>query len=533
MNGYFQLLSDNNGISLCIYPPSDEEGEKVNRSDVTFYLQTMGIAFDFMEFNKAIGDLNLLDDKKIIPISEVPLLTPKDESISVKPSVDSMSAVARFYPPSNGGSLITKADILGKLVKEGIKYGIDEDAIDSFLNKRQYCTDYIVARGKAVRNGHDSSIEYFFNTDLKVRPTLKTDGSVDFFNLNTVNHCKKGDVLAKLTKEDAGDTGVSVLGVQVKPRDVKKLKLQFSNNIELSEDKTTITALVNGHVCLVENKVFVSNIYEVENVDNSTGNIDYAGSVLVSGNVCSNFHVKAEGDIEVRGVVEGAYLEAGGDIIIARGVNGMSKGELKAKGNIIAKFLENVNAEAGGYVEAGSIIHSKVMANTEINVSGKRGFITGGTVSASNSINVKNLGSPMGADTIVELGINPQLKAEFQELQKELLEINKVLKSIEPIISSASQKLAKGEKLPPDKMKYIQTLANTSKQKAARYMQVNAKLKEMQGMLDSNTNAKVTVSGEVYSGTKIIIADVAMTVKETRGFCTFSKIEGEIKINTL
>ena len=107
---------------------------------------------------------------------------------------------------------------------------------------------------------------------------------------------------------------------------MKRTTLRFGHNITLSEDRKTLTADVDGHVMLVEGKVFVSNVLEVENVDISTGNIEYEGSVKVNGNVCTNFSVKAKGNIEVSGVVEGACLEADGNIIIARGMNGMARG---------------------------------------------------------------------------------------------------------------------------------------------------------------------------------------------------------------
>lgn len=71
-------------------------------------------------------------------------------------------------------------------------------------------------------------------------------------------------------------------------------------------------------------------------------------------------------------------------------------------------------------METESILHSRVLARTEINVLSKKGFITGGFVSATNAVNVKNLDSPMGADTIVEVGVNPTLKKRFQDLQKKL-----------------------------------------------------------------------------------------------------------------
>lgn len=85
-------------------------------------------------------------------------------------------------------------------------------------------------------------------------------------------------------------------------------------------------------------------------------------------------------------------------------MNGMGRGVLATKGNVVAKYLENATVSAKGYVSTESILHSRVMAGTEINVTGRKGFITGGRVSAANVIRVKTLGSPMGADTIVEVG---------------------------------------------------------------------------------------------------------------------------------
>lgn len=68
---------------------------------------------------------------------------------------------------------------------------------------------------------------------------------------------------------------------------------------------------VSGHVILENDKIFVSNVLELVNVDNSTGDIDYEGDVVVKGNVLAGFTVKATGDITVSGIVEGATVIAG------------------------------------------------------------------------------------------------------------------------------------------------------------------------------------------------------------------------------
>ena len=117
--------------------------------------------------------------------------------------------------------------------------------------------------------------------------------------------------------------------------------------------------MVDGHVSLVDDKVFVSDVYSVEDVSTATGNIDYQGDVEVKGNVCENFSVKTRGNVFVQGVVEGATIEAGGNIVIARGMHGQNKGKLKAGGNVIAKFISAAQVETGGYVEAEQILNAK------------------------------------------------------------------------------------------------------------------------------------------------------------------------------
>ena len=78
-------------------------------------------------------------------------------------------------------------------------------------------------------------------------------------------------------------------------------------------------------------KIFVSDVYDVpDDVDNSTGDIEFNGSVVVHGNVRTGFCIKCGGNIEVYGVVEGADLDAGGDIILHRGVQGMSRCQIHA-----------------------------------------------------------------------------------------------------------------------------------------------------------------------------------------------------------
>jgi len=527
MNGYFQLVATDKGTGLRLFPPTDG-GEKINITDVTEYLQMKNV--DVLDVKTLYAAISNLSSEIIVPLNLKPCL-PEQEMFTVKVSDDRMTAIARFYPQSSTGSPISgKEEIIKDLKFKKVQFGIDEAAIDKYLASKRYCEDFIIAKGLPPVQGVDASIEYFFNTDLSTKPTRNEDGSVDFFHLNTINHCKMGDCLARLTREVPGKNGATVFGEILKPRVVKKLVLKYGNNIELSEDALEIYSKVNGHVCLTGGKVFVSDVYQVENVGTATGNVESEGSVLVNGNVQAGFSVKAKGNVEVKGVVEGASIECDGDIIIARGMNGMGKGELKAGGRVILKYAENATISAGAYVECESMLHCKVNAKSFVSVEGRKGFIAGGVVRATEKVSCRTLGSQMGADTLVEVGVDPESKKRFQELQKEMAETQKKIKSVQPVIMNMSQKLRAGEKLTPEQAKYFQSLAQANEQLMERINEIGEEIESLESAMRNEGQACVMVSGDAYPGTKIAIGDASIVLRKPAAYCRFIKDRGDVKM---
>ena len=525
-NGYFRLVNEENQTSIKLIPPA-EGGKPLDLNDVLEYIVMKGYSVDLLEMRLAVA---AAAKTETVLMLEMRKRLPERECCKLTITPDYMKAYAKFYAASEGERDMTAEEILHELEIQGINHGIKHDVIESFIQNREYCEDILLAEGTPPIEGRDAYIEYKFNTDKKARPTLMEDGSVDFFNLNIINHCAVDDVLAVLHPEDPGEDGQNLFSEPVRPPEVKKAVLKYGKNIALSEDGLTLTSMVNGHVELEGEKVVVSNLLIVDNVDTATGNIDFDGSVQVNGNVVTNFCVKAQGDIVVNGVVEGAILESKGSIIIARGMNGMGRGSLNAHGNIVAKFLENATAQADGYVSSNSILHSYILAGEEVNVGGKRGFITGGRVSAAGDINVKTLGSEMGADTIVEVGVDPAIKNRMTQLRKLIEEDTKTLKTIQPALAAMMQKLSKGVKLSPEQREQIQLLDMLSQQKTAA---INANGEELDNLIDQSyhtTFAQVKVQGTAYPGTMICIDEVSMTLRENARSCRFVKERGSVKI---
>jgi len=523
-NGYFQLVKTPSGFGIKIVPPKDG-GEEIRITELMHYLDSENIRYELSTIKKVLEDKS--GQVCMLGLGDCPAVA---ERYKLEVSADAMSAVVRFIPASETGRRLSADEVINDLKYKNIIEGIQKDTLQKhFAGEGIYCTDLVIAKGTEPKHGKDDKIEYYFNTDVNAQPEEKEDGTVDYFNLNMINHCKAGDVLARIIKGENGAAGVDINGKVLPPREQKRAVLRHGKNIQLSEDGLSISSMVDGHVMLVDKDVFVSDVYEVENVDTSTGNIDYTGSVQINGNVSSNFIVNAGGNVVINGVVEGAQINAGGNIIIARGMNGMSKGVLKAGGNVIARFLENSTVEADGYINAGSILHSKVKAGTEIVVNGKRGFITGGHVQAGSQITVKTLGAMMGASTIVEVGIDPKIKSNYAQLQKDITEMVKAIKADQLILSNFAEKRSKGVKFTVDQINYVKGIAKKVEESKDILTDKNAEFLILRKHFEAQSKAQVVVKGEVHPGTTIIIGDLSMVIQNTYHYCRFEVVQGDVK----
>lgn len=514
MNGYFQMITDAKGVSVMLVPPTDG-GEKIQVGELKEYLDNIGVPYDPMAINSALYHLG---EEKVVFFLSTMRIPPVDEKCQIIVTPDRMTATLRLYPAGEGGVPLTKAYIMEEIAIAKIKYGVDEEKIDDALVVKEYGTDIVFAKGKRPTAGRDAKITYYFDTNSKARPEVKEDGSVDFFKLNMLHHCTKGQVLAEIIPEERGEDGIDVCGNVTKAREVKKAKFDHGRNLEISEDGLRLMSMVDGHASLIDGAVFVSDIYSVDNVDTSTGNIEYHGNVEVKGTVCENFSIKTDGDVYVNGVVEGAVIEAGGNIIIARGMHGQNKGKLTAGGNIIAKFLSAAAVQAKGFVEAEQILNSTVSAE-EVHAEAGKGLITGGRIIAAKAVNVKNAGSPMGAATIIEVGADPELKKRHAQLQKSVAERTKTISQFQTVLKTTTGKIRAGGKLSAEQLKNLQMVQKTLQENQA---QLGPELEELQRLDESlqyADNAHIDVRGTMYQGVVVAISGAAKTVKDEYTFC--------------
>jgi len=517
-NGFFRLDIRDNGVYVHIYPEKDG-GKRIIIQELAEYLEKCGVrGYNLPELNreieKATEEVDLFVTSNLI--SEV------DEMMKVRVTDDRMMAIVRFYPPSMNGKFMSEKDIIDELARVDVTYGVSAKVVKAYTLGRQFCRDIPIAKGVPVVQGKDARVIYKFETSPTAKPKLLEDGSVDFHELNLFTSVKKGDVLAELIPEEQGKEGIDVHGNVIPPVKVKPGVLKHGRNIRMSEDKMKLYSEVDGDVKLEIDTVFVSDTYVVPaDVDTSTGDIHYNGNVHVTGNVRSGFTIEATGDIEVNGVVEGARLISGGNIVLKRGVQGMSKGYLEAKYDIVTKFLESCTMKAGGTINTGSSLHSDLTAGDMIIVSGKKGFLIGGTVSAGKKIEASVFGNRMNTSTVLKVGVDPEVMERYKELTTLIKEQQEELLQHKQVLDTLKKKMAEGLKLLPNQLvmakqsgEAIKDLNDLLDNETAEYMLLKKEI-------DENTGGKIVVNNTIYPGVNIYISNRVYHVKDSLSRCQF------------
>ncbi|MFG6330149.1 MAG: FapA family protein [Lachnospiraceae bacterium] len=529
-NAFFQLVHRKDGIYLKSYPAVDG-GMPLKNDDILTYLVKKQYNDIDLSIIKEFVDAAAKEANACVKVIDGTRL-PENEYALITTCEDRRMAKLRLYPPSNEGRRTSKADLIDLIKQNGIKYGIIEKNIEIALKGMIYCTDILIAKAKLPVQGSNASIEYFFDFNKTSMPQMAEDGSVNFHKLDMIERVKEGQLLARLTPAERGTDGIDVLGMPLNPAKVTVLSLKHGKNIHLSDDKLEMYSDVSGNVTLVDDTVFVSNVYEVPaDVGPSTGDIDYDGSVEVKGNVLTGYTVKASGDITVNGAVEGAVLNAGGKIVLKRGIQGMGKGNMQAEGDIISKFIESSKVTSGGKIISDAIMHSDVVSQDSVQVHGKRGLIAGGKVRSAKRIETKTAGSSMGTQTDLEVGIDPAIIDRYHAIEKEIELLSNEKEKLMQNLQILQKRLKTKGKLDDDKMKILKSNSVRIKEIDEQIEADTQEYESLETELEKNAGGgKIIVEDIAYPGVKLTISNVVTYIHTETQHSAFVREGADIRI---
>ena len=530
----------NDGVYLTIYPNS-ADSLLFELSDMRQILKECGVVdYDVALLSRTLREAAGEPQRIAHPVEMTKELLEKIESgesvdtnqdeayarLIVDVSRDRMKVTVR-YDTKNGSRLPTFDMVMEALSEKGVTYGIDEEEIRRGIES---LAPFVAANGKPPVNGENAYIDRKFDLGTKGRPVMDEYDRVDYKNLNLFVLVKANDTLAIRIPQTKGTPGKNVFGDAVPAQNGRPIPMPDGKNTKVLGEHQLI-ATINGQIVDTGSKISVDPRLEIKGaVGVGTGDIDFDGSIKINGDVKPGFVVKATGDIEIKGNVDGGEV-TGRSVIVSGGVVGANRGKVKADHDVRAAFAENAIIEAGRDIYIADVsLHSTLRAGKKIVVEGKHGQITGGLTVSGEEVTAKVIGNQAYVITRVSVGVDPNLQKEYHEVCKSYKEGKKRLLHITQTLNTLSK--IDISQLPQERIDQINAITRSQFPIAGQLKRDEQKILELETKLSEMKNGKVKAEDVIYPGARISINSVVKNVQEEYRHCTMSLQEGEVTLGT-
>jgi len=436
-----------------------------------------------------------------------------EKTIAVSPN--RMEARLTIDVPEPGDLAPQLESCIESLKEHNITHGLCPESITNAMRAARArgtpVASVLVAKGTPPVPGENARIELLVQSGLAAGAMNEKDEHIDYHERGYLHLVTKGTPLARKIPATQGTPGRDVHGKDVAASAGKNILLTVTGNAVLSADGTQCHAGADGVAVIVNpTKIGVFEKYTVSgDVDLHTGNLNMQGALEITGWVRAGFHVSATGDLVIRGGIEPARVHTGASLAVSAGIVGGGDASVEAANNVTAQYIENAQVNAGGdiTVESG-IINSHVVAEGRVTAIRGNGSIIGGVVHATQGIEAKQVGSPAGVPTTVEVGIDCAARDSLIRMQRECAlyerNRNKISRTLEILYRNhQSRPLRNEEKIA------VNRLVRYRREAEAAREQINAILKQAE-----KTMATIKVQRTVYEGTTMFISGYRLHVAD-------------------
>lgn len=430
--------------------------------------------------------------------------------------------------------VISTQMVLDFLKSNGVVYGVSNIAVSSMIEHAMFEQYICVAQGIKPTKGQDGYFKYEKATeDMKKKPLIHDDGSVDYKNSLNIATIKEGELLATYIPPTAGQPGKDVFGKEIpSPGDGKKLPPLRGRGIRADEKNEKYYALYNGHIVVEDTKIYIDKLYRVDgdlNID--VGNIRFDGDVEVMGDVRSGLSIESGGNIFIHGHVGACTLIASGNIVIEKGIQGKNACIICADQDVACKYVESCKITAGNDIYADSVLDSNLIADHQIFITSKSGKVISSEVYGMCGVIVKEVGNDAGVPTLIRAGLPRETYVRAAELDtlikqsnEKISSFNHHLESLEKLDYSSDPKLADARMQIIRARIVLTTNLNN-------YENELEKLQER--ITNDSANSFIHVTGTIFEGVRIYIGACPYIVEETIKEVSFHMGFGEVKMEPL
>jgi len=488
---------------------------------------------DLLSFKALTSGMIVLEENQydVLPIHF-------DGKVHLELANKDLTVLMNLYPAGELGKDVEFNEIVNQLHALRVVYGVLEEDIRKFIlqsrSERTPLLGVVVAQGKNPVPGKDAVCDFLFRNDSSLAPQVRDDGTVDFYNVNLIENVVENQELMRLIPPTLGQEGITVLGKSIPASNGKPGKLPLGLNTKVDpNDPNVLLATTGGSVRLNGNLVEVSDNYVIKgDVDFSTGNVTYIRSIFINGDVKSGFEVHAGEDVEIKGIVEDAKLEVGGDLLIRKGFTGSGKGQIDCKGNVFLGFVRNQSIKSKQDVTiANEAINSQIKAKNKIEIKGKTLSAVGGHLTAKNEIIANVVGNENGTRTELEVGTDFILLEEQIKTDQKIRELTENRKKVEENIGKLEHMRQVKKALPPKQDFLLKKLSSMGQKIIAQLEALEKRKKIIEEKLKEVNKSRIRILSKAWSGTHIKIRDRQMIlVKDIIGPKSILLIDDEIKI---
>ncbi|MFV0423281.1 FapA family protein [Oleidesulfovibrio sp.] len=344
-------------------------------------------------------------------------------------------------------------------------------------------------------------LEHHFDPDFnhfELKPKEGKTGKVDHYNLGYVQNVVKGQLVAELRQvtdeEAAGLDSRYVYNTSALPVG-PNCKIDPAN-------KHCILAAANGYVFYNDGLITVKKMLNVRrDVDFHTGNVVFVNDIAVHGSVRTGFEVHGN-NILVKGIIEGAKINARGALASETGVKGQKSALLRASQNIRLPFCENAELRTRSNVMIDtSCMHTDIYASGNVVIKER---LQGGTIYTSGMVYVmEQLGGGQGTATQFIMGYDPFLFSKLRDVEENIKIYKTKVESLESLCAKSPEHR---EEFTPQKKDALEKLTALHRIRTSIWEKFDAE--------DVPSGCRILVPGKVRPGVEISIGKAYLKVND-------------------
>ncbi len=416
------------------------------------------------------------------------------EHLSLEFRAGNMEAYLTIEVP-NGK--VEREVLMDFLKEKNVTTGILENTIEKICNGEYGPSSILIAQGKIPLKGEDGWYEYFFRTDVQKKPKVLADGSADYKDIEWFEVVREGQTIAYYHEAKEGTDGYDVLGNVIKGRKGTEKRVLRGKGFRLEEDKKTYTALYSGMIHLEDEELSVVNHLDLDEINMTTGNIFFDGSIHIRGNVSSGMTVKATGDIVIEGNVEVAMIETEGSVMLKKGMNSSGLGMVKAGKNVVSRFFESTKIVADGNIEVDKCLNSQLYAKGMITATR---ILAGGVASSESGFYLNNVGNHAGLKTVVKVQTNEAARNDYHNILFNIKDVNRQLEVLNRTYNDLLEKHTAEERSEMEIFQKVENAVFIKQKQLDKMKELEIKLRRI---IDKEKLVSVVIGGNAYEGTVV------------------------------